>query len=52
MGDEQRDVVGPQPGIGHGSLRRLDDYPDGFAEDLLAIHVEGPPMLAVEQVTG
>ena len=46
----QRDVVGTEPGVGHGPLGRLDDDPDGTAEDLLAVHVERAPVLALEQV--
>ena len=41
---------GAEAGVGHGPLGRLDDHPDGPAEDLLAVHEQGPAVLALEQV--
>ncbi len=42
-GTSSDDVVGAEPGIGHGPLGRLDHHADGLAEDLLAVHVQVPP---------
>ena len=50
VGDEERHVVGAEPGIGHGPLGRLDHHTDGLTEDLLAVHVQRAAVLAVEQV--
>src|SRR3974390_2200540 len=50
VGHHEGDVVRPEPGIGHGPLGGLDDHSHGPAEDLLAVHEEGPAVLALEQV--
>ena len=46
----QGDVVGPEAGIGHGPLGRLDHDPDRPAEHLLPVHEQGAAVLALEQV--
>ncbi len=46
----QGDVVGPEPGVGHGPLGRLDHHADGAAEDLLAVHEQRAAVLALEKV--